>query len=277
MSAVPATPVHAGSRLRRAFADAGAQGRCALVPFIVAGDPDLATTARIAEALVDAGADVLELGVPYSDPLADGPAIVAAGQRALDAGATLDGVLDLIAAIPIPVVLFTYANPILQYGIERLTARLRTAGAAGVIIPDLPLEETLPLSSTLQAAGIDVPLLIAPTTRSERAKRIAAASSGFLYLVSRLGVTGAGDAQRPDPRAIETNIARIREFTDLPVAVGFGLAQRAQLEAIAPFADGAIVGSALVDHLHAHRTGNIETAARSFLAELQAGCAKPRF
>jgi len=255
------------SRLSEIFARARAAGRCALIPFVVAGDPDLATSRAILQALEAAGADAIELGIPYSDPLADGPSIVAAAQRALDVGVRLEDVLTLIDAVRIPVVLFTYANPIVQYGISQLAVQMRERGAAGIIIPDLPLEELQKVAGPFYEQGLDVPLLIAPTTAPERARRIATASSGFVYLVSRLGVTGAG--QRPDATQVQRHVAELRTMTDLPIAVGFGLAERAQVAAIAPYADGAIVGSALVDAIARGTKATAPERARRFLEGLR--------
>jgi tryptophan synthase alpha chain len=265
---------HGAQRIAKAFAAAHAQGRCAIIPFLVAGDPDLETTRLVLQSLVAAGADIIELGVPYSDPLADGPSIVAAGQRALAAGTTLDAVIDLIADVPVPVVLFTYANPIVQYGVERLGQRLQAVGAAGAIIPDLPLEETIPISKQLDTYGLAVPLLIAPTTPPARAQRIVAASSGFVYLVTRLGVTGAGSKQSPDPSSIATQVEALRKTTALPIAAGFGLARSEQIAAITSVVDGAIVGSALIDALVGHQGAMAASVAGKFISALRPGATR---
>jgi tryptophan synthase alpha chain len=232
-----------------AFAQAAADGRAALIAYVVAGDPDRATTLQILRALSDAGVDLIELGVPYGDPLADGPTIAAGAQRALDGGMRTADAIALAAeareAGCAPIVLFTYANPVDKYGIERFARDAAAAGVAGVIIPDLPLEELDAFTGPLRAAALDAPLLVAPTTPPERAARIARASSGFVYLVSRLGVTGAG--RGPDAAAAATTVAALRAATDLPIAVGFGVSAPSHVTALAAVCDGVIVGSALID------------------------------
>ncbi|MDP9018575.1 MAG: tryptophan synthase subunit alpha [Candidatus Eremiobacteraeota bacterium] len=224
-------------------------GRAAFIPYLMAGDPDLATTALLLAAVVKAGADCIELGIPYGDPLADGPTIAAAGARALRQHVTIDDVLGLIKAVPIPVVLFGYYNPILQYGLARFAANAAAAGAKGVIVPDVALEEAEALRDMLHESGLSMPLLVAPSTPLARAKRIAEHSTGFLYVVSRLGVTGA--ASVPNFRPLESHLRELRTVTDLPLAVGFGLSSPEHVRAIARHADGIIVGSALIDAYHA--------------------------
>ena len=223
--------------------------RCAFIPYIMAGDPDLATTARIIDAVRDAGADAIELGIPYGDPLADGPTIAAAGMRALANGAGIGGVLQLVreatARNAPPIVLFTYFNPVYQYGIERFAADAASAGAAGVIVPDIALEEGQPLREALRERGLEMPLLVAPSTPPERAARIAEASTGFVYVVSRLGVTGAGDA--PDFSPLRRQIQMLRDLTDKPLAVGFGISRPEHVREVRDAVDGVIVGSALID------------------------------
>ncbi len=220
----------------------------ALIPYLMAGDPDLATTALLIDALARNGADAIELGIPYGDPLADGPTIAAAGVRALANGVGIAGVLQLVresrASAP-PIILFTYFNPVYQYGIERFAAEAADAGAAGVIVPDVALEESGALRDVLAAHNLQMPLLVAPSTPLDRAARIAQASSGFVYVVSRLGVTGAGAT--PDFTPLRSQIASLRTVTDKPLAVGFGISTRAHVEAIADTVDGIIVGSALID------------------------------
>jgi len=230
------------------FERARAAGRIAFIPYVMAGDPDLATTRAILVALGEAGADAIELGIPYGDPLADGPTVAAAGQRSLTAGTRLAAVLELIgrtaAALP-PIVLFTYYNPIDRYGVERFADAAADAGAAGAIVPDVALEESAPLREALLARGLAMPLLVAPSTPRERAARIAQATSGFIYVVSRLGVTGAGTA--PDLSPLRRQLAMLREITAKPLAVGFGIGGAADVAPIAPLADGVVVGSALID------------------------------
>jgi len=179
--------------LASAFAGARDEGRAAFIPYVMAGDPDLETTALVLDALRAAGADAVELGIPYSDALADGPTIVAAATRALAHGVGIDDVLHVARrAEGLPVVLFSYFNPIMQYGIERFARAAAGARVAAVIVPDIPLEESAALGATLLKRGLDMPLLVAPTTGSDRARRIAGRATGFVYVVSRAGVTGAG-------------------------------------------------------------------------------------
>ena len=226
----------------------------------MAGDPDLETTQAIIGALGAAGADTIELGVPYSDPLADGPTIAAAGTRALNNGTSLSDVLNLVrhvhAAAP-PIILFTYYNPIYQRGLKQFAREAANAGAAGAIVPDLTLEEAGELREALSAEGLVMPLLIAPSTPRERAARIAEGSGGFVYVVSRFGVTGAGKA--PDFAPLRDQIAMVRSVTDKPLAVGFGISSAAHVRAVRDVVDGVIVGSALID-AYANTRG--EEAAR---------------
>lgn len=234
--------------------------RPALIPYVMAGDPDLQTTALLLDSLQEAGAAAIELGVPYGDPLADGPTIAAAGVRALRNGTGIAQVLDLVRSrrgSGVPIVLFTYFNPVLQYGIERFAADAALAGAAGVIVPDIALEEGASLREALQRNDLEMPLLVAPSTTRERAARIAGASTGFIYVVSRLGVTGAGDA--PDVRPLLDQLAMLRQLTRKPLAVGFGISKREHVAAVSGAADGIIVGSALID---AYRGATDREAAR---------------
>ncbi len=221
--------------------------RPAFIPYLMAGDPDLETTQTLIEALAAQSAAAIELGVPYGDPLADGPTIAAAGQRALANGVALRDVLVLTKRVSanIPIVLFTYFNPVFRYGIEAFARDAAQAGAAGVIVPDLTLEEIEPLREQLAEHDLAMPLLVAPSTPAERAARIAERSSGFVYLVSRLGVTGANKAPNVEP--LRTQIAQLRATTQLPLAAGFGISTRAHVEAVAPLVDAVIVGSALID------------------------------
>jgi len=234
----------------------------AFVPYMMAGDPDVATSLAIARALGAAGAAAIELGIPYGDPLADGPTIAAAGQRALAAGTGVGDTLRLAAAMrdalcP-PVVLFTYVNPILQYGIERFVDEAAKAGVAGAIVPDLPIEESAGLRAAFAGRGLAFPLLVAPSTPRERAARIAELATGFVYVVSRLGVTGAGTT--PDFAPVERQIAMLRGLTAKPLAVGFGISRREHVAQIGPLVDGIIVGSAVID-AYAGTTGE-EAAGR---------------
>ena len=236
-------------RLDAVFRRTRAAGRAALIPYLCGGDPDLATSEALVAAVAAAGADIIELGIPYGDPLADGPTIAAAAQRALEAGTTVDAVLAIAARLHAaggpPLLLFTYVNPIVQYGLEHFADALVAAGASGAIVPDLPLEEMSPLRAAFGPRGLALPLLIAPTTPLERAVAIAERSDGFAYLVSRLGVTSA--SREPDFGPIAARVAQLRERTARPLAVGFGIATPAHVRAVAAIADGAIVGSALID------------------------------
>ena len=236
------------TRLASTFARLREASSPGLVTYITAGDPDLDRTAGILRALDRAGADVLEVGVPFSDPLADGPVIQRATERALAAGTTLTGVLDLLnslrAEIGAPVVIFSYANPILRLGAERFGDRAREAGVDGVLVLDLPIEEAGEFRTMLARRGIDTILLLSPTTTDDRLRRAAALGSGFLYAISRLGVTGARDALAAGARDM---VGRIRKVSDLPVALGFGISKPDHVREVGQWADAAVVGSALVD------------------------------
>ncbi|HPA94680.1 MAG: tryptophan synthase subunit alpha [Thermoanaerobaculia bacterium] len=240
------------SAISETFARCRAEGRAAFVPFIVAGDPDLATTEELLSVLAEAGADLIEIGVPFSDPIADGPVIQAAGQRALAAGATLERILATIARVRgrlgVPLVLFSYANPILVHGAARFAEQAAASGVDGVLIVDLPPEEAaVEVSPALAEQGLDRILLLAPTSGPERIDLVAKAGSGFVYYVSRTGVTGEREALADElPRQLRAVRRRLR----LPVVVGFGISTPAQVAAVAPLADGVVVGSALVRLLH---------------------------
>jgi tryptophan synthase alpha chain len=236
------------SRLEHTFARLREKHSPGLVTYITAGDPDLDRTAGVLRALDRAGADVLEVGVPFSDPLADGPVIQRATERALASGTTLSGVLDLLQSIrsdiTAPIVVFSYANPILRLGAERFADRAREAGVDGVLMLDLPIEEADEFRPMLAVRGIDTILLLSPTTTDERLRRAATLGSGFLYAISRLGVTGARDTLAAGARDM---VERIRRVTDLPVALGFGISKPDHVREVAQWADAAVVGSALVD------------------------------
>ncbi len=236
------------SRLQDTFARLRSDGGHGLVTYITAGDPDLDRTAGILRALDRAGADVLEVGVPFSDPLADGPVIQRATERALASGTTLSGVLDLLRSmrsdIRAPIVIFSYANPILRLGTVQFADRARDAGVDGVLILDLPIEEADESRTMLAARGIDTILLLSLTTTDDRLRRAAELGSGFLYAISRLGVTGARDALAVGAQEI---VERIRKVSDLPVALGFGISRPEHVREVGQWADAAVVGSALVD------------------------------
>ncbi|MEN9244566.1 MAG: tryptophan synthase subunit alpha [Gloeomargarita sp. DG02_5_bins_242] len=228
------------------------QSRCALIPFVTAGDPDLPTTAQALQMLDQAGADLIELGVPYSDPLADGPVIQAAATRALQRGTTLDQVLDLVQTcsgqITAPIILFTYYNPILNRGIEAFLQHIAQVGVRGLVIPDLPLEEAQVVWQPAQTYGIELTLLAAPTSPPARLTQIARQSQGFIYLVSVTGVTGA---RQELSGKIPTLLAQLHQVTDKPIGVGFGVSQPEHAQTIRDWgADAVIVGSAFVKRLH---------------------------
>ena len=245
--------------------------RLAFIPYLMAGDPDLNTTAQLIAALGQAGADAIELGIPYGDPLADGPTIAAAGIRALSSGTGIESVLGLlkrVAASSPPILLFTYFNPVYQYGIERFARDAKAAGAAGVIVPDIALEEGQALRDALEREGLEMPLLVAPSTSRERAARIAQAATGFVYVVSRLGVTGAGSA--PDFKPLQTQIAMLREVTDKPLAVGFGISKAEHVAQVRHLVDGVIVGSAIIDAYAGVRGDEAASRVRSYAETLTA-------
>jgi tryptophan synthase alpha chain len=224
---------------------------CGLIPFIMAGDPDLETTARALEVLDMCGASAIELGIPYSDPLADGPVIQAAATRALKKGITFDAILAMVADVTLrlnaPLILFTYYNPILSRGIECFLNQIATAGVRGLIVPDLPLEESQPLLDAAARVGIEVTLLVAPTSSPERIKAIAAASSGFIYLVSVTGVTGM---RTQVSQQVYPLMQQIRQVTDKPIGIGFGISEPKQVAQMKEWgANAIIVGSACVNAL----------------------------
>ena len=236
------------SRLADRFRELREAGRTALVPYVTAGDPALGVTRKILPRLVDAGADVIELGVPFSDPMADGPVIQRGGERAIAAGISLPGVLDIVSDFrrsdpSTAVVLMGYLNPILAMGHARFADAASAAGVDGVIVVDMPPEEGEPLLGALRARDIDPVFLISPTTTAERMRTIAAEATGFLYYVSLKGITGAGHL---DTGAVAQALARVRAVSDLPVGVGFGIADGESARRIAAVADAVVVGSAIV-------------------------------
>jgi tryptophan synthase alpha chain len=245
------------------------------MPFLTAGDSSLATTRAALLALQNAGADLVELGIPYSDPLADGPVIQAAASRALAAGTTVGGVLEMLASLrgelTMPVVLFTYSNPLLNRGFDRFCAEAAQAGAAGLLVPDLPLEEAKRLSPMAAAAGLDLVLLVAPTTPADRMARIVAASRGFTYLVSVTGVTG--ERSQMEGRAAGL-VHQLKALAPTPVAVGFGISGVEQAIQVRNWgADGAIVGSALIKRMAEATASGLDPidVAENFCRELREG------
>lgn len=227
------------------------RGEAALIPFITAGDPDLETTIAALEALDRAGADLIELGIPYADPLADGPVIQAAATRALQKGTNLGAILAVLeqvkGKISAPLIIFSYFNPILQQGIPSFLQKIYDRGARGLVVPDLPLEEAENLLQPARAIGIEVTLLIAPTTPRERMATIAAQSEGFIYLVSTTGVTGM---RAQVGKGVQRQLEELRTVTDKPIGVGFGISQPEHAKQVISWnADAAIVGSAMVKRL----------------------------
>jgi len=235
--------------------------RLALVAYVTCGDPDLATTRRVVLAALDAGADVIELGVPFSDPVADGPVIQRASERALRKGVTLKNVLQLAASIrkqrpAAGLIVFSYFNPILQHGLARFANDAADAGVDGALVTDLTMEEAGPYLRAMRARKLDTVFLAAPTSTNERLRAIARASRGFVYAVSRTGVTGTRKQLAGDAQAL---VDRLRKFTDLPIALGFGISTPAQFRAAGRFADAVVVGSAIVQTVE--RSGHRRAAA----------------
>ena len=256
-------------RLTELFAELRREKRPAFIPYLMAGDPTADATVAMLVMLRTVGADIVEVGIPYGDPLADGPTIAAAGQRALAHGGGVAQTLDIIAkaspASP-PIVVFSYFNPLLQYGFERFAREAKRAGAVGVIVPDVILEEAHSLQSALAVEGLDMPLLVAPTTAKARAARICAQATGFVYVVSRLGVTGAGST--PDFTPLHDQISRLREVTTMPLAVGFGVSNVGHVKDVAAHADGIIVGSALIDAYAKSAPEDAVAAVQAFVTPL---------
>lgn len=237
--------------ISRCFENLRRNQECALIPFITAGDPDLETTAKALQVLDNSGADIIELGVPYSDPLADGPVIQAAATRALQRGTTLEQVLEMLKGISpnlrSPIILFTYYNPILYRGVDQFLQQIQDAGVSGLVVPDLPLEESAGLIEPAAEMGIDLTLLVAPTSSPARIEAIARASQGFIYLVSVTGVTGMRTQMQG---RVSDLLQQIRHVTDKPIGVGFGISDVEQARQVKAWgADAAIVGSAIVKRL----------------------------
>lgn len=233
------------------FQELKRKSQCALVPFITAGDPDLETTAKAIQVLAENGADMIELGVPYSDPLADGPTIQAAATRALHKGVQLEDVLAIVKKvvnkIDVPIILFTYYNPIYYRGVESFLQQIKEAGVSGLVVPDLPLEEAEVLLKPAATMGIEVILLVAPTSSQDRINAIAAKSQGFIYLVSVTGVTGVRSQMATGVKDLLTDL---HQATDKPIGVGFGISNPKQAKQIKDWgADAVIVGSAIVKRL----------------------------
>jgi tryptophan synthase alpha chain len=258
------------NRIDQTFRALRARGGAALIPFLTAGDPDLDTTRELMRVAVESGADLLELGVPFSDPTADGPVLQHSLEIGLRAGASLPRVLELVSdfrrASQVPVVLYGYFNPVLHYGIERFAADAHQAGVDGVLVVDLPPEEVGELLPYLRAAGIHFIFLLAPTSGPDRVRKVLRRASGFVYYVSVTGVTGVrpmlADAVRPV-------IEQLRQSTVLPIGVGFGISTPEQAAAVAAFADAAVVGSAIMRIVDAHPGRDSVAAVGAFIRQLK--------
>ena len=265
------------SRLDETFARLRARGERALLPYFTAGDPSLADTRRLVVEAVRRGADVIELGVPFSDPLADGPVIQRAGTRALAAGASVPRVLETVAAlradVDVPLVLLTYYNPVLAFGLKAFARTAVDAGVDGAIVVDMPPEESEPLASEAAAAGLDLVYMVAPTSTPPRVRLIAKKSRGFIYVVSLTGVTGE---RQELPADLATQIAAIRRVTTMPVCIGFGISTPAQVAAVGRVADGAAVGSAIVRLVEARAgSASLVDDVGKVIAELKAPLREP--
>ena len=254
------------SRLAGAFAAARAAGRAALVPYVTAGHPSPEEGPAVLRMLAEAGADVIELGVPFSDPLADGPTIQRSSFRAIEQGVdlawTLEALREFRRGFDTPVVLFTYLNPVLHHGVGRFLDEAEAAGADGVLLTDLPVGADAAIERRFDESPLDLVRLVAPTTSPERVREIAAVARGFLYYVSRTGVTGAREALSA---GLAREVAALRAATDVPVAVGFGISTAEQAATVGRIADGVVVGSALVERLE---RGGVE-AGRDLVRELR--------
>jgi tryptophan synthase alpha chain len=267
------------TRIDQRFAELKVEGRAALVTFVTAGDPDYHTSLKIIQGLPKAGADIIEFGMPFTDPMADGPAIQAGGLRALAGGQTLKKTLTLVKAFragdkDTPIVLMGYYNPIYVYGVDRFLVDAKKAGADGLIIVDLPPEEDNELCLPAMEAGLNFIRLATPTTDDKRAPAVFKNTSGFVYYVSVLGITGT---KAPDLKSVKTNVNRLRKHTSLPIAVGFGVKTAEQARTIAKDADGVVVGSALVSAIansldkKGNATAKTPKAVHKLVAEIAEG------
>ena len=259
------------SRIAATFAALQASGRKALIPYITSGDPFADATVDIMLAMAEAGADVIELGVPFSDPMADGPVIQKAGERALARGIGMPQVLDFVRGFRLkndhtPVVLMGYANPIERYGVERFVVDAKAAGVDGVLVVDYPPEECEAFAATLKSNGIDPIFLLAPTSTEARMQHVGRIASGYVYYVSLKGVTGAGHL---DTAAVAAMIPRIKAFVKLPVGVGFGIRDAKTAQAVAAVSDAVVIGTALVQLLETRTRDNVAAAAGEFIAGIR--------
>ena len=259
------------SRIAATFARLQAQGRKALIPYVTAGDPYADATPEIMLAMAAAGADVIELGVPFSDPMADGPVIQKAGERALARGIGMPQVLDMVRHFRkddarTPVVLMGYANPVERYGVERFVTDAKAAGVDGVLVVDYPPEECEDFALALRGAGLDPIFLLAPTSTDERIRQVGRIATGYVYYVSLKGVTGAGHL---DTTAVAAMVPRIRAHVKVPVGVGFGIRDAASAQAVAAVSDAVVIGSALVQRLETQARAEVAVAAGAFIADIR--------
>jgi len=263
------------SRISQVFSQLKKEGRKAFVPFITAGDPDLQTTGKLLVELARAGAGVIELGVPFSDPMADGPVIQRASERALENEFGLDEIFQLIdqsrRTIDTPIILFSYFNPLLQYGLKQLCQEAKRVGLDGVLVTDLTPEEATDFSAELESHDLDMIFLIAPTSNDVRLRLVAKHASGFIYAVSRAGVTGARESVSVEAEKL---VRRMRAFSDLPIVVGFGISSSSQVAEVEQYADGVVVGSAIVAEIERSKgrddiVSHIGEFTRSLMPELK--------
>jgi tryptophan synthase alpha chain len=268
MSEPASTAARPKTRIGKQFDELSRRGELGLVAYLTAGDPSLAATEEIVLRAAEAGADVIELGIPFSDPVADGPTIQRASERALRAGTTLQKVIDVVAELrkktDVPLMLFGYFNPILQMGLAEFSRKAAAAGADGVLVTDITPEESGEYRSAMQANGLDTIFLAAPTSTDERLQRIVDVSSGFLYVISRTGVTGAKDSL---PEELPAMVRRIRKITQLPVAVGFGISVPAQVTVLGGIADAVVVGSSLVAEIE--KAASVSEAANAVASRVR--------
>jgi tryptophan synthase alpha chain len=261
------------SRIAETFAALKLNNRKGFIPFITAGDPDLRTTRDLIIELADAGATLIELGIPFSDPMADGPVIQRASERALRPGFGIDDVLRFVSEArqktDVPIILFSYFNPLLQFGIESLAHESKRAGVDGILVTDLIPEEAADVADAMRARDLDLIFLVAPTSTDERLRLITERATGFIYAVSRAGVTGAREAMSAEAEKL---VKRVRQFSDLPVAVGFGISKPEHVRDVWRYADAAVVGSAIVKEVEdAHSSSDAVSRAGDLVRRLIAG------
>lgn len=272
----PETGSGGEGRITATFERCRGEGRAALIPFVTAGYPSMELTEELVKAIVAGGADLIEIGVPFSDPLADGTTIQATSQKALDRGTTLQDCVDLVqrlrsAGVGIPIMLMGYTNPFYQYGLERLAETAAAVGVDGFLIPDLPSDESEEFADPLREHGIDLIFFLAPTSTERRIKDVASRASGFIYCVALTGVTGARDQLASD---LSEYIGRVRSHTDLPLAIGFGISTPDHVRNASALADGVIVASALINHLDTLPETEQPAAATAFVANLASATGK---